>query len=122
MRLENVKKAPFPRDVKPMLATLVDQPFDNPDWVYEVKWDGYRVISYLNRGRVEMRSRNNLSFNVKKDDRIRYSDHVVGKGIEFLSSAVRHGLEGVMLQNRAIQTLAAPYAKSMQVLLPKKKY
>jgi bifunctional non-homologous end joining protein LigD len=25
-----------------MLATLVDQPFDDPDWIYEVKWDGYR--------------------------------------------------------------------------------
>lgn len=172
-----------------MLATLVDQPFDSPDWVYEIKWDGYRVISYLNKGRVEMRSRNNLSFNEKfnvigealahwnvkavidgeivaldehghadfqqlqnvlkhkdtahmvyyvfdilwydgkdltqlpllerkdilksifpgnarpvnnkpsvrtNDDLIRYSDHIVGKGIDFLSTAVRHGLEGVM--------------------------
>src|SRR6185503_13390312 len=56
---------PYPKDIKPMLATLVDQPFDNPDWIYEIKWDGYRVVSYLNKGKVEMRSRNNLSFNEK---------------------------------------------------------
>jgi bifunctional non-homologous end joining protein LigD len=48
-----------------MLATLIDQPFDNPDWIYEIKWDGYRVVSYLDKKKVEMRSRNNLPFNEK---------------------------------------------------------
>jgi len=62
---DKAPKAPYPQDIKPMLATLVDQPFDNPDWIYEIKWDGYRVVSYMNKGRVEMRSRNNLSFNEK---------------------------------------------------------
>ncbi|HEY4206370.1 MAG TPA: hypothetical protein VGM31_06150 [Puia sp.] len=63
--MQRAKKAAAPRDIKPMLATLVDTPFDNPDWIYEIKWDGYRVVSYLNRGKVEMRSRNNLPFNEK---------------------------------------------------------
>ena len=48
-----------------MLATLVDKPFDEPGWLYEVKWDGYRAIIYLKNGEVEMRSRNNKSFNEK---------------------------------------------------------
>jgi bifunctional non-homologous end joining protein LigD len=48
-----------------MLATLVDKPFDEEGWLYEVKWDGYRTIIYLNNGNVEMRSRNNKSFNEK---------------------------------------------------------
>jgi len=174
--LAKAKKTPFPNDVRPMMATLVDQPFDGPDWIYEIKWDGYRVISYLNKGKVEMRSRNNLSFNEKfdvirdalehwdikavldgeivaldehgyanfqqlqnvlknkatahlvyyvfdilwydgkdltqlpllerkkilknifpkKNHCILYSDHIVEKGTEFLATAVRHGLEGVM--------------------------
>jgi len=173
---DKAPKAPYPRDIKPMLATLVDQPFDNPDWIYEIKWDGYRVVSYLNKGKVEMRSRNNLSFNEKfkviedalmqwdvravidgeivaldeeghanfqqlqnvlkhrenahlvyyvfdilwyegrdltrltllerkeilksifpaGDDRLRYSDHIAGRGQDFLASAVKHGLEGIM--------------------------
>src|SRR6476620_2311446 len=59
------KKTPMPHDLKPMLATLVDTPFDEPGWLYEVKWDGYRVLIYLNNGQVEMRSRNNKSFNEK---------------------------------------------------------
>lgn len=28
-----------------MLATLIDEPFDNDDWIFEVKWDGYRAIA-----------------------------------------------------------------------------
>lgn len=55
----------MPAKVKPMLATLVDEPFDNPDWMYEVKWDGYRAISYINEGYVDILSRNNKSFNDK---------------------------------------------------------
>ncbi len=58
-------KSAFPRNISPMLATLVDKPFDEPGWLYEVKWDGYRTIVYLNKDEVEMRSRNNKSFNEK---------------------------------------------------------
>jgi bifunctional non-homologous end joining protein LigD len=59
------KKKRFPSDIKPMLATLVDKPFDDEGWLYEVKWDGYRAISYLKEGNVDIRSRNNKDFNKK---------------------------------------------------------
>jgi bifunctional non-homologous end joining protein LigD len=41
-----------------MLATLVDKPFDGHDWLYEVKWDGYRAITFLESGSVRLVSRN----------------------------------------------------------------
>lgn len=63
--LKAATKAPFPVDVKPMLATLVDKPFDEPGWLFEVKWDGYRSVIYLNNGTVDMKSRNNKDFNEK---------------------------------------------------------
>ncbi|MDQ3683123.1 MAG: DNA ligase D, partial [Bacteroidota bacterium] len=59
------RKSKFPEDIKPMLATLVDKPFDDEGWLYEVKWDGYRTIGYINKNGVEIRSRNNKSFNEK---------------------------------------------------------
>ncbi|WP_276366098.1 DNA ligase D [Chryseolinea sp. H1M3-3] len=58
-------KSKMPEDVKPMLATLVDKPFDEADWSYEVKWDGFRTLSYIHEGSVEIRSRNNKDFNKK---------------------------------------------------------
>ncbi|RYY19857.1 MAG: DNA ligase D [Chitinophagaceae bacterium] len=60
-----VVKTAMPEHLAPMLATLVDQPFDKPGWIYEVKWDGYRAIAYVNKKSVEIRSRNDKSFNEK---------------------------------------------------------
>jgi len=63
--LKKGKKSKMPETVKPMLATLVNEPFDNPEWTYEVKWDGYRSIVYITKGSVELSSRNNKSFTEK---------------------------------------------------------
>ena len=57
--------SPMPQNLKPMLAGISDEPFNNKDWQYEIKWDGYRSLVYLAGAKVEMRSRNNLSFNEK---------------------------------------------------------
>lgn len=59
------KKTPQPENIEPMLATLVNQPFHEAGWYYEIKWDGYRAIAYLQGNNVEIRSRNNKSFNEK---------------------------------------------------------
>ncbi|RXJ44312.1 DNA ligase D [Gelidibacter gilvus] len=63
--LKKAKKAKFPHAIKPMLATLVNEPFDDPDWSYEVKWDGFRTLGYVNKGKVRLSSRNNKSFTEK---------------------------------------------------------
>lgn len=45
-----------------MLATLVDEPFSNEHWLFEIKWDGYRAVAYMDYNYFELLSRNNLSF------------------------------------------------------------
>ena len=55
----------MPQNIAPMLATLVNEPSEDDNWIYELKWDGYRAIGYINNGEVEIRSRNNKSFNEK---------------------------------------------------------
>jgi bifunctional non-homologous end joining protein LigD len=63
--LDAAPKNKLPVNLTPMLATLVDKPFDQEGWMYEVKWDGYRVLGFINKGKVELKSRNNKSFNSK---------------------------------------------------------
>ena len=63
--LKKGKRAPMPADVEPMLATLASDPVEGEEWVYEMKWDGYRAIAYLEKGEVVLRSRNNKPLNEK---------------------------------------------------------
>lgn len=41
-----------------MLATLVDEPFDDEQWLFEVKWDGYRAVAFIEGSDVRFVSRN----------------------------------------------------------------
>ena len=45
------------RSYKPMLARLAQQPFSGKDWLFEIKWDGFRAIAYVNQA-LSLRSRN----------------------------------------------------------------
>jgi len=53
----------FPTSVKPMLAVPVDKPFDNKDWVFEIKWDGVRSILFLNKSKniLEIQARSGMT-------------------------------------------------------------
>lgn len=55
-----LKRQEFPDRTKPMLATLINQPFSSQDWVFEVKWDGVRALSYIHKSReiFKIQSRN----------------------------------------------------------------
>ncbi len=57
--------AKMPLNIKPMLATLIAEPFTDTNWQFELKLDGYRTLAYLKNGTVDIRSRNNNSFNQK---------------------------------------------------------
>src|SRR5437764_1125660 len=48
----------IPFRVKPMLATLIPKPFHKPGWVYEEKYDGYRLLAYKEGDGVTLLSRN----------------------------------------------------------------
>jgi bifunctional non-homologous end joining protein LigD len=59
--VKRAKADPLPHNLTPMLATLVEAPFDDPAWLFEVKWDGYRAIASIDaEGKVALTSRNGL--------------------------------------------------------------
>jgi len=64
-KLTNSPSAKMPSNLKPMLATLVDEPFNDEEWQFELKLDGYRTLAYIKNGKADIRSRNNNSFNKK---------------------------------------------------------
>jgi len=57
--------SPMPHNIRPMLATLAQEPFDHQDWLFEVKWDGYRAVAEIRQGSVSLYSRNLLPLNEK---------------------------------------------------------
>ncbi len=48
----------MPQRVQPMLALSTETPFDGDDWLFEIKWDGYRAVSFIENGNVRLVSRN----------------------------------------------------------------
>jgi bifunctional non-homologous end joining protein LigD len=62
INLADAPERPMPHNVNPMLATAVAQPFDDPNWLFEIKWDGYRAIAEVERDKISLYSRNQLSF------------------------------------------------------------
>jgi bifunctional non-homologous end joining protein LigD len=63
--LQDAPVKPMAQAIQPMLATPVKEPFDHPDWIFEVKWDGYRAVAEIRDGSVSLYSRNGISFNKK---------------------------------------------------------
>jgi bifunctional non-homologous end joining protein LigD len=60
--IKGAEKERMPEFIPPMLATLVDEPFDDQDWLFEIKWDGYRALAFLEGDRLRLTSRNQNDF------------------------------------------------------------
>jgi bifunctional non-homologous end joining protein LigD len=48
----------MPTVIHPMLATSIEHPFDGEDWLFEIKWDGYRAVAFIEGEKVRLVSRN----------------------------------------------------------------
>jgi len=61
--LPGEEQRPMPTVIHPMLATPTAKAFDNPDWLFEIKWDGYRAVAFIEDGRARLvsRSQNDLT-------------------------------------------------------------
>ena len=55
--LSAARKAPMPDFIPPMKATLATEPFSDPEWLFEVKWDGYRVEAVMKGKQVRLYTR-----------------------------------------------------------------
>lgn len=58
---KKLKKTSMPQ-VRPMLAKAVSKPFDRKDWLFEIKWDGFRIIAYVQSKKTKLISRNQKDY------------------------------------------------------------
>ena len=73
------RRAPMPAVIKPMLATLVDEPFSDPNWIFETKWDGFRSVCFLKDGKSHFVSRNQLDMTPQYPELTKLGAHVDAK-------------------------------------------
>jgi len=66
-----VKELPASSIIKPMLATAGEEIFNKPGWIYELKWDGYRVLASISDGNVRLYSRNGIDYSKKFENLVR---------------------------------------------------
>jgi bifunctional non-homologous end joining protein LigD len=69
----------YPQTVHPMMATLVAEPFDSSEHLFEVKWDGMRVIAFIDNGNVRLQSRNLRDVTAYFPELATLSRHVAGR-------------------------------------------
>jgi bifunctional non-homologous end joining protein LigD len=60
-QIPGARAAPLPSSVSPMLAHLARAPFSSPEWIFEPKLDGYRIITYVNDSEVNLISRSGIN-------------------------------------------------------------
>ncbi|HEY0580807.1 MAG TPA: non-homologous end-joining DNA ligase, partial [Chloroflexota bacterium] len=103
--VSGARKLAFPEPYEPMLPTLTRDVFQRSDWLYEPKLDGYRVLAFVDRGDVHLRSRGGQAYETRYPeltralaaepvDRAIFDGEIVAVGADGRSSFQR-------LQNRA---------------------
>jgi bifunctional non-homologous end joining protein LigD len=55
--LDGAKKTAMPARMAPMLATLSERAFSDPNWLFEIKWDGVRALAWIENGKLTLRAR-----------------------------------------------------------------
>src|SRR5688500_14693777 len=78
---KNITQAitPMPRGIKPMLCSLIKQPFNDPEYLFEIKWDGYRIIGYKDEGFVKITSRGGHDYSKKYPSIVRALENLPHK-------------------------------------------
>ena len=72
----NARVAPMPAFIPPALASLVEKPFSDPEWLFEIKWDGVRAVARIRDGRVQLWSRSERDITREYPELADLAEHV----------------------------------------------
>ncbi len=111
--LNQAEKGPMPRTLDPMKAHLVDAPFNDERWLFEVKWDGVRLVSFIDGGKVSVQTRSGRVADAEFPElagiagRVRLKQAVLDGEVVALDAEGRPSFQ--LLQNRGKEPLALQY-------------
>src|SRR6266481_80409 len=77
--LTGARKSAMPSRLEPMLATSSDHPFSDPNWLFEIKWDGVRALARIENGASALRSRNSIDFTKRYPELASLSDALAAR-------------------------------------------
>ena len=112
-------------DLRPMLATLTDKPFDNPDWIFETKWDGFRLMAEIKDGSVALYSRNLIDLSSKYPSICRALRKIDGFAVidgELVALDAHGRSRFQLLQNAEREKVRLLYAPSTSSITAKRTY
>jgi len=69
----------MPSVIHPMLATLVDDPFSDPEWIFETKWDGFRSVCFIKNGKARFVSRNQIEMTPQYPELTKVAKQIAAK-------------------------------------------
>ncbi len=77
----DAKKAPMPEHVVPALATLAEKPFSDPEWLFEIKWDGVRTLARVKDHQLKLWSRSQREITPEYPEMTRLPNYVNGRDV-----------------------------------------
>src|SRR5260370_18476018 len=77
--LQGARKAAMPARLEPMLATLADRPFSDPNWLFEINLDGVRALASIENGDLALRSRHTIDITKRCPDLASLTDALAAR-------------------------------------------
>jgi bifunctional non-homologous end joining protein LigD len=114
------RKSSMPTMIRPMLATLVDEPFSDPQWIFETKWDGFRSVCFVNRGQARFVSRNQIEMTPQYPELANVPKQIDAKQAILDGEIValdEHGMPRFQLLQNKLRIRSGSYAKATKAQL-----
>lgn len=76
--IDEARRASMPQKLSPMLATLTDDAFSDPNWLFEIKWDGVRALAWIADGKYKLRARSGNDITAQYPELAPLANGVIG--------------------------------------------
>jgi bifunctional non-homologous end joining protein LigD len=112
----------MPEWLEPMAATLTQERFSGPDWLFERKFDGIRLLAYKRGGDVRLYSRNRLEQNLPAIARavaqLPVDEAILDGEVEWDGRSAYHVFDILWLDGRAVAPLPLEERRALLERLP----